>query len=328
MAEGSAAARLPRVVARVMTLVVAVGLAVVGTAGAASAHHNTITGSVACKSGGGWAVSWQVVNSEGIRETIIDSNRPGAVPVGEQLTPRQTRTFAETVTTRPTSPLTLTLKARWDNGTVQTSSGSIAVAKFADSCNVTTVEAPTVPVVDECGPGNAHYGQVPSGPWTSTPNADGSLVVTADQGHRFPGGKTSITYPVPTDSNQPCPVVTPPVVTPPVVTPPVVTPPVTTPPEVLPAEVRVVAAKARKIDKCGRSSDLFKVTRSRGVIYKARGKVVRQGVWIKARTRTVTVRATPADAAFQLRGKQVWKLRFTRKACAKAPQVAPSTGAR
>jgi hypothetical protein len=309
-----------RGVSRVVTLVLAVGFAVVGVAGAASAHHNTITGTVTCKTGGGWSVAWRVENSEQITETVTASNRPGVVPVGTQLTARQTRTFTETVTAKPTSPLKLELSARWSNGNTATNSGSIPVSSFADGCNVTTVDAPSIPVVDACGPGNAHYGQVPSGPWTSTTNPDGSVTVTTTPGHQFPNGQTSITYPVPADSNQPCP-------TPPVVTPPV-TPPVTTPPEVLPAEVRVVSANARKIDKCGRASDLFKVVRSRGVVYRANGTVVRQGAWIKAEKRSVTVRALPADETFRLRGKQVWRMTFTNKPCARAPQVAPDTGAR
>lgn len=305
-----------RSVSRVVTLVLAVGFAVVGVAGAASAHHNTITGTVTCKSGGGWSVAWSVENSEQITETITASNRAAVVPVGTQLTARQTRTFTETVTAKPTSPLRLELSARWSNGTTATNSGSIAVSSFADGCNVTTVDAPSIPVVDECGPGNAHYGQVPSGPWTSTTNPDGSVTVTTTPGHQFPDGQTTLTYPAPADSNQPCP------------TPPVVTPPVTTPPEVLPAQVRVVSANARKIDKCGRASDLFKVARSRGVVYRANGKVVRQGAWIKAEKRSVTVRALAVDETFRLRGKQVWRMTFTDKPCARAPQVAPDTGAR
>lgn len=304
-----------RIMSRVVTLVLAVGFAVVGIAGAASAHHNTITGSVACRTGGGWAVTWSVVNSEQITETITASNR-AAVPVGTTLTAAQTRTFTETVTTKPGSPLTLTLSAQWTNGVTASNSGSIAVASFADSCNVTTVAPPTVPVVDDCGPGNAHFGQVPTGPWTSTTNPDGSLTITANQGYSFGNGQTSVTYPKPTDSNQACPVVTPPVVTPPVVS----------PPEVLPAEVRVVRARARHIDKCGRASDLFKVSRRSGVVYKADGKVLREGVWIKARTRSVTVRAHAVDATYLLEGKQVWRMTFSRKPCAQAPEIAPHTG--
>lgn len=313
--------RVHRGVSRVVTLVLAVGFAVVGVAGAASAHHNTITGTVTCKTGGGWSVAWKVVNSEQITETITASNRTNVVPVGTQLTAAQTRTFTETVTTKPTAPLKLELSARWSNGTTATNSGSIPVSSFADGCNVTTVDAPSIPVVDECGPGNAHYGQVPSGPWTSTTNPDGSVTVTATPGHQFPGGQTSITYPAPADSNQPCP-------TPPVVEPPVVTPPVVTPPEVLPAEVRAVKPRARKIDKCGTRSDLYKVVKRSGVVYKSNGKVLRQGVWLKANGPKVVVRAVAADDTFRIQGKRVWRMTFKTRRCAGAPQIAPNTGAR
>jgi hypothetical protein len=308
-----------RSVSRVVTLVLAVGFAVVGIAGAASAHHNTITGTVTCKTGGGWSVSWQVVNSEQLTETITSSNRTNAVPVGTTLTAAQTRSFSETVTTKPGSPLTLTLAAKWSNNVTQTNSGSIAVESFSDSCNPTKVDAPQVPVVDDCGPGNAHFGAVPSGPWTSKVNPDGSLTITANQGYVFPEGKTSLTYPAPVDSNVACP-------TPPA-TPPVVTPPIVSPPEVLPAQVRVVKAEARKIDKCGRSGDLYKVIGRTGVVYKSHGKVLRTGVWLKATAKKVTVRAHAADATYELTGNRVWKLTFSRNACAQAPQVAPHTGA-
>jgi hypothetical protein len=313
----------------VVTLVLAVGFAVVGVAGAASAHHNTIRGDVVCKTGGGWAVTWRVENSEARTEWITASNRP-VVPVNTQLTANQTRTFSETVTTKPTSPLTLTLSAKWSNGATNTSSGYIPVAKFQDGCNVTTVQPPTIPVVDDCGPGNAHYGTVPSGPWTSVTNPDGSVTVTANPGTQFPGGKSSVTYPTPTDSNEPCP--TPPVVppTPPVppVQPPVVTPPVVAPPEVLPAEARAVSARARMIDKCGTRGDVYKVVKRSGVVYTSKGKVLRQGVWLKAGSKRVVVRAHAADASYRLEGKQRWRMTFRTRPCAKAPEVAPSTGQR
>src|SRR5690349_7879537 len=122
-ASGQGVRRLPvnRGISRVVTLVLAVGFAVVGVAGAASAHHNTIRGDVVCKTGGGWAVTWRVENSEARTEWITASNRP-VVPVNTQLTANQTRTFSETVTTKPTSPLTLTLSAKWSNGATNTSS--------------------------------------------------------------------------------------------------------------------------------------------------------------------------------------------------------------
>jgi hypothetical protein len=299
-----------------MTLVVAVGLAVVGLAAPSSAHHNTITGYVACRTGGGWDVTWRVVNSEQRTETITASSRPSVVPVGTVLGHNEAKIFAEAVTTKPGSAVTLTLSARWSNGVTQTSSGSIPASSFADTCSTKKVSEPTVPVVDDCGPGNAHYGTVPSGPWTSVVNPDGSLTITADQGHVFTTGTTVITLPAPTDTQQPCPV---------------------SPPEVLPAEVRVVKAGAKHLDKCGRASDLLKVSKRAGVVYTVNGKVIRQGVWLHARTlkavnaRTprsyrVTVRAQAADATYLLEGKQVWRMTFSTKRCAKAPEVAPHTG--
>jgi hypothetical protein len=306
-----------RAMSRLLTLTLAAGFAVVGSAGAASAWDNTISGTVACATGGGWAVTWQVVNSESETETITESDRPTAVPVGTMLDASETRTFTETITTKPTADLTLTLTAEWDTGDTSTDSGSVSVALFSDDCAVKTIAPPTVPVVDDCGPGNAHYGTVPSGPWTATTNPDGSLTLTAAPGNVFPNGQTSITLPAPVDSMVPCPVVAPPPVAPPVVT----------PPEVLPAEVRVVTAKARHIDKCGRASDMYKVARRAGVVYRAGGTVLREGRWLKATHRTVTVRATAADATFRLSGKSVWKMRFTNKPCAKAPEIAPDTGA-
>jgi hypothetical protein len=313
-------------VSRIVTLVLALGFAVVGVAGAASAHHNTVAGTVTCKQGGGWTVTWKVINSETISETITASNRTSVLPVGTVLTGSQTKTVTETVTTKPTAAINLTVTGKWvrdGQNIYSTNSDVVEVAEFSDGCNITTVTAPTVPVVDDCGPGNARFGDVPAGPWTSKLNPDGSLTVTASSGYTFPNGQKSVSYPKPVDSNVACP--TPPV-TPPVVTPPVVTPPVVVPPEVLPAQVLVVKAGARRLDKCGRQGDLFKVNKKSGVVYTAKGKVLRQGVWLKARTRTVTVRASAADATYQLRGKSVWKLSFTRKACAKAPEVAPNTG--
>ncbi|MCY4727261.1 hypothetical protein NYO98_13315 [Nocardioides sp. STR2] len=310
----------------------AVGFAVVGVAGAASAHHNTINASVVCKTGGGWSVTWRVENSETVSETIRASNR-AAVPVGSRLTSRQVRTFGETITTKPTADVTLRLDARWDNGNTNTSYGTIAKASFTDDCVVKTVQPPTIPVVDDCGPGNAHYGQVPSGPWTSTTNADGSVTVTTTSGTQFPNGATSTTYPAPTDSNEPCP--TPPVVPPappvppvPPVEPPVATPPVLAPPEVLPAEARVVSARARKIDKCGTRGDVYKVVKRSGVVYTSKGKVLRQGVWLKAGAARITVRAHATDASYRLEGKRQWRMTFRTRPCAQAPEVAPSTGQR
>lgn len=299
--------------ARWMAILAGATVAVVGIAAPASAHHNTITATVACRDGGGWVVSWKVENSEYRTEKITYSSRPTVVPVNTVLTSRQTLSFTEVVTTKPATSLGLTLSARWDNGVTATNSGGISSRYFSDSCNVTTVEPPKVPVIDECGPGNATLGPVPNGPWTSKRNPDGSLTITALPGHTFGPGRTSLTIPAPVDSNEACPL------------PP--TPPVEELPEVLPAQSSAVRAGVQKIDKCGRQSDMYKVARRAGVVYKVNGKVVRQGTWLRAKTPKVTVRAEVAGSSYTLVGKQVWRLSFTTKACAKAPEVAPATGA-
>jgi hypothetical protein len=109
--------------------------------------------------------------------------------------------------------------------------GEVTTVVVDTDCKPEEVQPPTVPVIDECGPGNAVYGEVPPGPWSVTRNPDGSVAITANQGTTFPNGQTTIVLPPPVDSNVPCPTTPPPpppVVTPPV--PPVVVPPVVTPP--------------------------------------------------------------------------------------------------
>ena len=89
--------------------------------------------------------------------------------------------------------------------------------KVDGSC-ISTVAVPTVPVLDECGPGNAVFGTVPPGPWSVVNNTDGSITINANAGINFLGGVTSVTQPAPVDSNEACPV--PPVVPPVPPTPP------------------------------------------------------------------------------------------------------------
>jgi hypothetical protein len=113
--------------------------------------------------------------------------------------------------------------------------------------------------------------------------------------------------------------------TPPVVTPPAAPP--AAPPEVAPAEVRVVTANARHIDKCGRAGDMYRVGKRSGVVYRAGGKVLREGRWLKATTRSVTVKAEASDATYRLTGRKVWRMTFSNRPCAQAPEVAPDTGA-
>ena len=93
-----------RAVSRIVTLVLAVGFAVVGVAGAASAHHNTVTGKVTCKDGGGgWTVTWKVINSETIPETITASNRTSVVAGGHVADRVADEDVHRDVTTKPTA---------------------------------------------------------------------------------------------------------------------------------------------------------------------------------------------------------------------------------
>ncbi|MDQ6526219.1 hypothetical protein RB608_21550 [Nocardioides sp. LHD-245] len=76
---------------------------------------------------------------------------------------------------------------------------------------VVEIVPPTIPVVDPCGTGNATYGTVPTGNYTTTRNNDGSLTLTATTGHTFPGNRPTHGYPTPVETNTtPCDDDTPP----------------------------------------------------------------------------------------------------------------------
>ena len=97
--------------------------------------------------------------------------------------------------------------------------------------------------------------------------------------------------------------------------------------QVLGASAVRVKGAVREIDKCGRAADAFMAKRVRGVTYRVKGAAIREGVWLKARTRTVKVQAVPSSSRFRMVGETVWTLRFTNKRCAAPPQVLPATGA-
>ncbi|HRJ06680.1 MAG TPA: hypothetical protein PK911_03980 [Candidatus Saccharibacteria bacterium] len=114
---------------------------VAGTATPVFAHHNTISGEVVCKDGGGWTTNWKVVNSESDKsETIIQSNR-SVVPVGTTIAAGGTKYFSEHFTTKPTADVTLTLKGRWSNGVTQVNSGTVSKTAFSDDCTTKQVDA-------------------------------------------------------------------------------------------------------------------------------------------------------------------------------------------
>ncbi len=308
--------RHTRTMARAVTLLIVVSFAVVGMAGPSSAHHNTITGSVACKEGGGWLVTWRVSNSERISESITSSTRPGVVPVGTVLTGYQSRLFTETITTRPTDTVSMYLSGYWTNSQRANNYGTVSASSFSQDCAVTQVPAPEVTVKDDCGPGNAAFTTIPVGPWASVLNVDGSLTFTLPAGYVFPTGLNTLTIAAPVDSNVACQASPPPA------------PEIVPVPEVLPAEVLVVKANVRFLEKCGRAGDLFKVEARDGVRYRANGKAVRADKWYHLKKRDVTIRAFATEPAFLLQGKHVWKMSFSSKPCSRAPGVSPNTGSR
>lgn len=92
----------------------------------------------------------------------------------------------------------------------------------------------------------------------------------------------------------------------------------------LPQSVR---GGVRIVDKCGRAGDTFLAKRVKGVTYRIRGTVAREGAWLHARTRTVRVRAEATTDRYQVVGRTLWTLRFTNQPCPTPPQVLPATGA-
>ena len=97
--------------------------------------------------------------------------------------------------------------------------------------------------------------------------------------------------------------------------------------EVLGNSAARVKGAVKEVDKCGRAGDAFRAKRVRGVTYLVKGSAVREGVWLKARTRTVKVRAVATSSRFRVVGASVWTLRFTNERCAPPPEVLPATGA-
>ena len=210
-------------VSRVVTLVLAVGFAVVGVAGAASAHHNTITGTVDVQARVAAGPSpGRSINSETITETITASNRTvGRCPVGTparltETSPRADETRPHARDRRPRSrsgsrlqrsTVTLTWSTlRSGNALGQTAgpdlgTNSTAASRspgrrsFSATSCITVTDASTAPVrpcpssttAARATPATA---TVPAGPWTSTLNPDGSLTVTASPGYSFPNGQT------------------------------------------------------------------------------------------------------------------------------------------
>lgn len=130
-----------RIAAWMVVPALVVSAFVMGTAVSASAHHNTVSGEVTCKTGGGWTLKWKVVNSESDKsETIIQSNR-SVVPVGTTIAAGGTKYFSENFATKPASDVTLTLKGQWSNGVTSVNSGTVSKTAFSDDCTTKQVDA-------------------------------------------------------------------------------------------------------------------------------------------------------------------------------------------
>ncbi len=283
------------------------------------------------------------VNPEVQQSTCVDGK-----PTTPMLTLASTEGIAYTVSAQaPYGPgQTVVVTATWDAthnqpanlpaGWTKTSANAATYkVTFAKPDCTVTVQPPTIPVVDECGPNNAHYGAVPTGPWTSVTNSDGSVTVTANPGNTFPNGQ-SVTYPAQVDSNVPCPV-------PP--TPPTPTCPDGTPwtdsnhngmPDecveiIPPVQLTVVKGGADMQDKCGTAGDMYIVKRDKGIVYTANGKRVREGKWLPTKgAKTVVVKAKAASKKYVLKqgSKTIWVFGFSTKPCKQKPDEPVHTGAK
>lgn len=122
----SSRAPFRRIAAILTSLALGAGLAVVGVAAPASAHHNTITATASCAAETGtFDITWKVENSENRKETITASSNKDLVPVGTELGKREVKTFVQKGV--PGGTYKLDLSAKWDNGATQKNSGGITL---------------------------------------------------------------------------------------------------------------------------------------------------------------------------------------------------------
>lgn len=116
-----------RIAAAVAALALGAGLAVVGVAAPASAHHNTITASAVCAVDGKTAdVTWTVENSEYKTEKITKSSNPEVVPTGTTLEKREKKKFVQKGVELGKT-VKLSLSAEWSNGSKKDDSGRFTV---------------------------------------------------------------------------------------------------------------------------------------------------------------------------------------------------------
>lgn len=123
---------LRRIAAAVTALVLGSGLALVAVAAPASAHHNTINGTVTCDpSTSTYDITWTVENSEAKTETVTDSSNTDLVPVGTTFDKRETRTFVQHDVVE--GSYTLTLSTEWSNEMTATNSATVTAEGDCDA---------------------------------------------------------------------------------------------------------------------------------------------------------------------------------------------------
>lgn len=94
-----------------------------------------------------------------------------------------------------------------------------------------------------------------------------------------------------------------------------------------PVHVKKVMGAVKMVDKCGRAADAFLAKRVKGVTYLVKGKVIREGVWLKPKTKVVKVHAVASSKKYKVVGQTHWVLKFSTKPCAPPPNISPPTGA-
>ncbi len=144
------------------------------------------------------------------------------------------------------------------------------------------------------------------------------------------GAKTEWTYTFTkvacVTTTPPPPVVVPPVVTPPVVTPPVVTPPVPTPTPTPEPEPKKVKGAVKVLDKC-ESNNFFKVKKVKGLHYVVKGKIVREGKWLKSATKRLVVKVVADSDKSVVKGKKKFVFVYANTAsCSPVIVEPPHTG--
>jgi hypothetical protein len=121
-------------------LLVGAGLSFVAVAAPASAHHADLSATAACAPGGGWDITWSVVNSENFEGQITTSNN-ASVPEkttlpanpGYNTSKSTSTTFVQHVDTKAPVKLEITVKWFRDSGTV-TDVKSTTFSAFPSGC--------------------------------------------------------------------------------------------------------------------------------------------------------------------------------------------------